>query len=245
MNRSAIILLTGTINVGDISNTKHRDADIRKSEYIDSINYYLTSTNYKIVFVENSNVNIKNYFKEFVENGRLEILTFDGNSFNSNLGKGFGELEIIEHAFYNSNIINQFVNVIKITGRYRILNIDSIIEEGKNYEHALVSSFCYDLNMMDSRIFLAPKYFFTNFLINKKHFVDESKSVFFEHILSKAAFEFLSDINNKHIQFRNIPHIKGIFGTFNKKYNSNKIYYLFRNALFKLKLFIQFKLNRN
>jgi len=243
MNRRTIILLTGTINVGNISNTKHRNADIRKKEYIESIKYYLSSTNYKILFVENSNVNISKYFVDFIENGRLEILSFNGNSFNPNLGKSFGEMEIIEYAFYNSKIINQFDNVIKITGRYRILNIDSIFN--KDYENALVSSFYYDLNLMDSRIFYAPKIFFLNFLINKKHFINENKFIYFEHILSKAAFEFLSDINNKHIHFKNIPHIKGIFGTFNKRYNSNIIYYLLRNAMFKLKIFIQFKLNRN
>lgn len=243
MNRRATILLTGTINVGNISNTKHRDADIRKKEYIESINYYLSFTNYKILFVENSNVNISKYFVEFIELGRLEILSFNGNSFNPNLGKSFGEIEIIEYAFNNSKILNQTDNVIKITGRYRILNINSIVDN--EYENTLVSSFYYDLNLMDSRIFYAPKYFFLNYLIKKKYLINENKFIYFEHILSKAAFEFLSDINNKHIQFKNIPHIKGVFGTFNKRYNSNLIYYLLRNAMYKLKIFIQIKLNRN
>jgi hypothetical protein len=245
MNNNCVILLTASIKVGEIVNTKYTNSELRKNDYINSLFYYLNRTNNKIVFVENTNTDLSEYFFKYIEDGRLEMLTFEGNKFNPNLGKSFGEIEIIEFAINNSKILNSCNNILKITGRYQILNINTLNLLFQKYENSLIGSFFCKLEMMDSRIFLAPRFFYLQCLLEYKHFIDESKQKYFEHALALACFKFLSNPNNIFFEFNHLPRIHGTFATFNKKYNSRLIYYVFRNSLFHLKKFLQLKLNRN
>lgn len=242
---NCVILLTASVNVGDITNTKYKSAELRKNDYINSLFFYLSKINNKIVFVENTNTDLSLIFKEFIQSGRLEILTFDGNKFNPLFGKSFGEIEIIEFALNNSVILKSSYYIIKITGRYQILNISKLQLLSNNYKESLIGSFFYRQEMMDSRIFLGSKLFYTHFLLSYKNMIDESKGIYFEHILALACFKFISNPHYRFIEFCHLPRIHGTFATFNKRYNSGLIYYILRNFIFHIKKYLQYKLNRN
>src|SRR5215217_4279349 len=128
LNRKPLILLTGCINPNGMTFTKLQDPEKRKSQYLDSIRYYLNHTENLIVFVENSGTDISEEFQNSEDKKRLEIITFFGNNFDRHIGKGYGEMMILKHAFQHSVLIQECVSIFKITGRYKLLNIKSILK---------------------------------------------------------------------------------------------------------------------
>lgn len=72
-----------------------KNRDIQKEHYLRSIRWYLKHTGLPIVIVDNSKFDFSPFFTQEIRCGRLECITFDGNNYNVNLGKGFGEGEIM------------------------------------------------------------------------------------------------------------------------------------------------------
>ena len=94
-----VILLTGCINPNGMKYTALQDPKEREKQYIEAIGFYLRKTSLPIVFCENTNyIPFANYFSEHKKSGRFEYLTFDGNSYDKNKGKGFGEALIVDYA---------------------------------------------------------------------------------------------------------------------------------------------------
>lgn len=130
-----VILLTATVNPGVKVFTKLLDPDIRIKQYIEAINYYLNNTKCKIVVCENSGFDFSHYLNVQYLNDRIEFLTYEGNAFNSNLGKGYGEANIIKYAFKHSIFLKDEVFFIKITGRIKVLNINEIIKKASQLKN--------------------------------------------------------------------------------------------------------------
>ena len=183
-----IILLTGCINPNGMSFTTLTDISIRINQYLAAISFYLQNTDIPIVFVENSDNDLRRYANSFTRNKRLEILSFNGNN-NKERGKGYGEAEIIEYALNNSLIIKstQKCNIIKITGRLIIKNIVSVINHRffSQRNNSIIVTFNSDFSFADSRIIIAPKTFYLSFLINKEE-INDSVNHFFEIVLSNT-----------------------------------------------------------
>ena len=99
-----VLLLTACINPNGMLYTTIQDTELRKKHYIESLFFYLTKTQYKIVFVENSNTDISSLYQKEISEGRLECITFDGNNYDRSLGKGYGEALILDYACMHSKL---------------------------------------------------------------------------------------------------------------------------------------------
>ena len=184
-----IILLTGCINPNGMSFTSLSDATIRLKQYLTAINFYLSSTNYPIVFSENSGTNISNFFDLHTDTKRLEILSFTGNH-NKEKGKGYGEAEIIDYALKKSLIISTYkdnCSIIKITGRLIIKNITKLIENKFLFQdnRSIVASYNSNFSFVDTRIIIAPIGFFYSFISHKEDINDQA-NIYFENIFSNC-----------------------------------------------------------
>ena len=135
-NSNKIILLTGTINTNSCINTKRTNIDDRINDYYLNIGKLLEYSDIEIVFVENSNYPL-GILEEYKENKRIEILQFDGNNFDRNLGKGHGERNIINYAILNSRKLANVEYLLKLTGRYSIKY--DLIREHIDSEYLLYS----------------------------------------------------------------------------------------------------------
>ena len=128
-NNNIAILLTGTITPNGMGNTVLQDPTLREKQYIDAIEYYLNGTDLKIVFCENSEKNIFHKINSEKKTTQLECITFDGNNYDKNRGKGYGEAAIIKYALENSEFLNSADYLFKITGRVKIKNIKKLIKK--------------------------------------------------------------------------------------------------------------------
>lgn len=167
-----------------MSYTVLNDPAEREKQYIHAINYYLENTNYNIVFCNNSGEDIS---QKLPKNRRLECLSFYGNDYDSSIGKGFGEIQIIQYALEHSHFIKQTKYIIKITGRLIISNLHQAIKT-TNFIWPFINNKLYlsEINnahkFIDSRCFISSRELYTE-LINQKYKLNDTKGYYFEHLL--------------------------------------------------------------
>ena len=120
------VLLTTTVYI----NTEYKNAsntpEIRLKLYVDCINEWLSNTNLTIYIVESSNYD----FPEFKNNPRVKVFTFkSSNDINcKDCSATPYEAEAILKAFKHFKL-NKFKNIIKITGKYFIPNMEALIRD--------------------------------------------------------------------------------------------------------------------
>jgi hypothetical protein len=215
-----------------------QDAQARKDQYLDAIRFYLNKTKIPVLFVENSGNDISAFFREEISSGRLEVITFHGNKFDRSLGKGYGEMLIIEHAT-SSELFKKADFVFKITGRYKVLNINTFIQYySQNESIDIMVNFRKDLSFADSRFFGAKRPFYSDFLVRYKDQVNDSKSDFFEHALSKAALESII-LGYKYSGLGYYPRFSGIRGTDNSRINDSLFYWIVKVIAYRIFISIQ------
>lgn len=125
-----IILLTMCI---DTNTNNNNDKEYRLQLYKDTINKYLKNTNLEIFIIESSNN--KELKKLYENNNRIHIHIFDlkknQDLIKFNKSSTLYELFSIKEAFKVFNL-KQYNFIIKITGRYYIPNIETIIKNLNN-----------------------------------------------------------------------------------------------------------------
>jgi hypothetical protein len=234
-----LILLTGCIDTMGMHFTSLQNMEVRKAQYVEAINFYLQHTSSHILFVENSGNDISAYFRDNPNRERLEFLTFQGNNFNKALGKGYGEMVILEHALKHSLFIKRCASICKITGRYKILNIKPLLEFYAQEQPELMVLLAQRLNYSDSRLFFATPSFYKEVLLKYKERVDDSKGEYFEHALCKAVLEAINS-GYSYLPFKYKLRISGQSGTDSIFYKDSWLSWYPWNLLHILK----FKLNK-
>ncbi len=216
MESKICLLLTGTISPLNVPNLARSNYAEREKDYIESINFWMKHK-WPIVFIENSDFNSE-HITSLLSGKNHEYIKF--RTTHSHLGKGAGEAEIIEYALANSSIIKNSNIIIKVTGRLYIKNINQTVSYFLEKESSLTVNFRKNLSFADSRLIIANKKFFSDYLLKELINLDESKNIFFEHIFAKAALRGIADglkwnIPNKVIQY------VGYSGTGNNEYRNS------------------------
>jgi hypothetical protein len=232
-----VIFLTGCINPAGMTFTVLQDPKIRQQQYTDAIRYYVKATDLPILFVENSGTDISPVFNQEIRSGRLEVITFDGNNYDKNLGKGYGEMLIIERALEVSRLLKDADFVFKITGRYKLLNLKSFVQQYReNRKLEVLVDLKHQLQYSDSRIWGSSVSFLREILVKYKNQINDSENFYFEHALCYATHEAILK-KYAFVGFRNLPRFDGTYATSNKRYRSSLLFWLPQN----LKQFIKYK----
>lgn len=230
-----VILLTCTINVKGMTFTALTDVQVREKHYLEAIEYYFNRTKVKIVIVENTGHDFSRSLDgKLLHSKRLEILSFNGNNFPKELGKGYGELEAISYAMNNSKFISADTLIIKVTGRYKVSNIQTFIKDVKTGSSDLCQFLYFKGHKAAfSGIFIASRFFLKNVLEKNHQLMDDSKGVYFEHILARSIIDYRFAGGN-YKMLKSFPRLIGISGTDNKQHPTNKlVFWLVRNFIYK------------
>jgi hypothetical protein len=129
-----ILLLTATIKPNanqpdlNLTNPQERLEDYRRAMvfYADALKEGIIDG---IVFVDNSGFELKTLSADFPSKN-IEWISFYGLDYPSTYHRGYGEFKLIDFAFANSSVLkglNESDRVWKVTGRYIIKNLKSII----------------------------------------------------------------------------------------------------------------------
>lgn len=202
ISNESILFLTACVHPNGMIDTKLQDGDIRLKQYLEAIDFYLQHTTLKILVVENTEVDIGSFYNEEIGMDRMECLTFNGNDFDKKLGKGYGEGLIIDYAFKHSQFIKCCRFIIKVSGRHKVLNINKLIFLSEPFlnrnENLIVCEVSKKKRFAKSDFFISAKSFYISFLIADLKRVNDSQSIWFEHVLFdcieralKNSFQFL------------------------------------------------------
>lgn len=177
-----IIFLTACVDPSGMKFTILQDKNKRLNQYLDAIRFYYDNTPFKILVVENTNYDMSVLLPH--DNDRIEFLTFKGNGYDINLGKGYGEAEIIKYAAQHSKFYSEAETIIKITGRDKVKNVMALIKEIKD-----TSSVYSDICSRDghltcqSRFVVFPQSFLNDCFLPNSNKINDSKLYYFEDLL--------------------------------------------------------------
>lgn len=233
---SLVLLLTGTIKPFSGPGKSGRiNVKDREDDYFKAISFYLKK-GYKVVFTENSN-----YKSERISNLKDKYSSFEYHSFfstKSHLGKSCGELEIFKYSLEHSEFLREVDYLIKISGRYIIKNINSLLSKTNSVEHEVYVNPTRNLRWADTRIMILRKSYYSNyFLPVADKYLDESKNVFFENVFMHSIFFYLLDGGDLRL-WPIYPAYEAFDGTHDEKVSFNAFKTWKYNLYYKLKIFI-------
>lgn len=232
-NDNVILFLTACINPGKMPNTILTDKNERQFQYENALKWYLQNTLFRILFVENSGTDISDKFLSYINENRLEILTFNGNhTFDPKLGKGFGERNIIEYAIGHSFFLSKKPRVIKISGRIIIHNINELVMNSSTVNNIYVNTLIVDKRIFaSSKLFICPFNFLQDFFLHDSLSIDESRKIYFEHCLYVSCKRWVENKCGKQKEFYLPILLEGVSGTSGKTLKNPSMPYI--NAMIK------------
>ncbi len=184
------LLLTASIDPKNCAFLKRSDPKIREKDYLNALKKWIDKTKYPIVFCENSGFDISQINKTAEEGRKLgreiEVIQFDGNNYPRNFGKGFGEMLIIGHAMCHSKLIQKSKYIIKVTGRFFVSNINSIVGGLTQANDLFAITSCREKELVPSVFFCGTTVFFTKCLLPWQHKLNDQTGFYFEHALKQA-----------------------------------------------------------
>lgn len=249
-NKSITLLITACVNPGTMINTYLLDCNLRECQYKNVLKHYLENTTYDIVFVENSNTDFSDEFLNYINEGRLEYITYQQNHNCVEQGKGYAEALMIKHAFEISKKLNKSKYIIKMTGRLKIKNFSRILRQIRyklnKQNKYVIAQIRNKYDFVDTQFFIAHKEYYEKYLLINPHLIDEKKHFYIEH---KAALDIKkwTDSGNKFCIFFEPIWIEGMSGSTGKEYKKpnfklylsnirSLILFYVKNALWKFNL---------
>lgn len=230
-----VLLLTASVNIKDMVLTALKDAGVREQHYLEAISHYLSQTDLPILVVENTGHDFSGKLPAHIaESKRVEFISYAGNDFPKEKGKGYGELELMNYAMEHSSLIDDQTTIIKVTGRYRVLNIRDFIRSAKNPKlQKCQASYFKGHRKAFSGIFTFTRPFLRDYFMKNHEQINDSKGVYFEHVLASSLLEYQAD-GFDYSLLPSYPRIAGISGTDNLPHKTNNyIYWFRRNIIYK------------
>lgn len=156
-----ILLMTATITPNNARNLRRIDPAARLKDYNDALGFYLTLIGrslHGIVFVENSDSDVSSLRQLTASRGltgQVEFLCNYGVHLYSEKGRAHGEFKLLDYAMTASVMVHEAGPdhvVWKITGRYIVKNLASIIATAPSGFDAYVDMKDHPKRWMDMRL---------------------------------------------------------------------------------------------
>jgi hypothetical protein len=217
MGKDAALIITSSVFV-TAGFTVLIDPDIRREQYMSSIEFFIKESVFrKIIVCDNSQFVYPASLQELAKmhQKEIELLSFKGDSELTRLrGKGYGEGEIMNYIFNNSNLLRSVDAFFKVTGRMTVKNVNAIIRFVKNkpcyfmsiplrprFMKPDVQKYC-----VDTRFYYAKKAFFSEVLINAYNKVNDAAAHYLEH----AYYDSIKQSSITPGNFIPVPEIIGV-----------------------------------
>ena len=218
------LILTCTIDPGNMPNLVRKNIETRLNDYKKSLNFWINNKDVnKIIFIENSGSDLS-YFRNLVKsenNKEIEILsTNSNNSYDKNLGKGYGQYLCLKEVFESSKIAQKTNYFINVTGRYCIINFNLILKDIISNNTNIYINLSDNLKYTNTTFFGGSKKFFTDYVLPETKKNNDSLNNIFENCVANATLKAISD----GMSLSKTPlyaDIQGFIGTNGKQFKLN------------------------
>lgn len=129
------LLLTASVDTRGMQGSCFQAME-REKMYVDTLNFYIDhlgskKERFEMVFVENSGWNKNSVLGKLhhSDNIYIEYIALEPELFDQSKGKGYNELLMMENAILASSTIQSAGAFFKLTGRFPILNLYSLLKE--------------------------------------------------------------------------------------------------------------------
>jgi hypothetical protein len=217
------LLITGTI-VPNSNFVVHINVEQRRQEYFDGLVFYSSQfPNDDLYFLENStyDFNSDEEFQKLFKDKNIALIKFPiSDKFSE--GKGYQEFEMLDNCI--EKLSSQYEKFIKITGRYKVLNLKEITDV--KCENMLADSHKKHL-VTQTNVFYVTSKFYNSYLKGLYLNVNDSKGRYIEHeVYNKLVSENV--LNNVNLFMEN-PIITGFSGSYGGTLSRNKYKMKLRN----------------
>lgn len=212
------LLMPATIDPGGVVLTARADPALRLADHLAALERWIAARSFtRIVWCENSGWPLERIIP-LIANAKqagidLELISFRGQDFPAALGKGYGEMGILAHAFANSRLLGEGGHVCKASARYFVRNAAVL---RRTFETPVPPDVCCDLKkdltVADSRWFGGSTDFFRTHLLPLRSMINDSAGIYFEHALARAACSALG-AGLRWMLPTSLPRITGITGS--------------------------------
>jgi hypothetical protein len=218
LGHDTVVLLTATINPGNVPYLVRRDPLVRSEDYKSALRSWLADPlPCPIVFCENSGYDLTAV--ESLCGGhdkRIEFLSLREDAATFPRGKGYGEVGIVGYALKESSLLRNARRVLKVSGRVYVPNASALVASMDRLP--AVDVFCdlrRNLTWGNSRVFCASKDVLTNHLVPRRCLIDDSRGLFLEHALARAVHGVMAE-GGRWSHLPVAPVVTGISGTSNR-----------------------------
>lgn len=191
------LVLHATVDPGGVVFVKRVDPRERFEDCRRALKLWVQRDDFdKLVFVENSGYDIAP-LQEIVEESPLnsdavEFLSFDGQDFPRELGKGYGETLNFQHVLDNSKILDEDDRLIRSNGRYYVQNMHAFFEALQPPTEMLTEFHEY-LTYADVTVLGGTIEFFRKYICPFGWDVNDSNGYYMEHAYARAVHQALAD----------------------------------------------------
>jgi hypothetical protein len=239
-HKKICLLLTGTVDVSGIHYSMRNDPIERLNDYRSALEQWVRSDAVdRIVFVENSGYDITP-LRSVVERSSLpsssvEFLSFQGQDFPRNLGKGYGENLNVEYAISHSEMLatDEYL-IVRANGRQYYENISSFFR-AMYPSTEILCDLWQNLTWGDVRILGGTMNFFQNYACPFGREVDDSRGYYYEHAMARAVHRGMAD-GLVWTPYPEPPLIRGFSGTSNQSVVDGRVTRARRRLKHRLKL---------
>ena len=226
MNGTPPILLTSSVIAMDQS-VCLKNPDSRVFHTLESIEKWMAIyPQGRYVLCDGSGFDFSNLVKVHFPGATIECISFtNSEKLVRELGKGYGEGEIIRYALKNSNFLKNSTWFIKCTAKLWVENFTECINSwNKNFLcHAFFSNVFSvkktNLEYLDTRFYMTDKNFYLDNLSHVHTYIEGADSGGIEE-------KFLETLNNMNLEkylFAVPPVVCGVGGGSGKYYKNSKI----------------------
>lgn len=228
-----LVFITATINCGQTPEVKRTDPHDREQDYLRAFEHLMSlKVDADIIFCENSNANLASFHNladYYQGHGVVRFLSFNGNSGAEHKGKGYGELEMLRHAFEMMPEINNYRYIVKVSGRYLLKNANLLIDRIRKMSVDLICDIHVNLTYGDTRtVAFTPQTALTH-LIPYQEELDELRGITIEHLMAKCLHRTVL-AGGKWTPLPCTPICDGISGSWNTPQRTTPLY-LFKQGV--------------
>ena len=211
--RNIPLIVTSAINVHALR-TDLRDSDERLRLTLEGLRAWMSLRVFRrIVICDGTGFDMSPHLKQLSESGDADI-TFESLSFHNDatlveqLGKGYGEGEIVEHALTHSRLLGAADSFAKCTSKVWVTNAPACLRH-YNGTAALNLAGGFIPTYVDTRFYICSKSFYALYLRESHLAVDDDRDRYLEH-------QFFASIKGTRM-YRNTlfppPTVVGVSGT--------------------------------